>query len=166
MARWCASVVVTEPMLVIGVGSDLRSDDAAGRHVADAIGGLGLDGVDTLSVHQLTPELAAELVGRRLVAVVDAAVDVDAVAIASVAAATSPGAMSHHLDVGVLVAMAGLLGPPPTTVVTVRIPARDLALGTSLSEATAAHVDAALERICGLLAAAGPQEGAVAGPSV
>jgi hypothetical protein len=53
--------------------------------------------------------------------------------------------MSHHLDVGVLTAMAGLLGSPPQDVLTVRVPARELGLGTSLSAAGAAFVDEAVD---------------------
>ena len=43
--------------LVIGYGNDLRSDDGAGRAVADRISEMELPGVAVRSVMQLTPEL-------------------------------------------------------------------------------------------------------------
>ena len=46
------------PILVIGYGSQLRSDDAVGPRVVEAVADLQLEGVQTLIRHQLTPELS------------------------------------------------------------------------------------------------------------
>jgi hydrogenase maturation protease len=139
---------VPAPVLVVGVGSELRGDDAAGRSVADAVGRRGLAGVEVRSVHQLTPELATEWSGRRLVVVVDASVEVAAVTVRAVdRGVDGPGAMTHHLDPAALVGLAALFGAPPEEVVAVAVPAHDLRLGTELTSATLAAVDAAVAEV-------------------
>jgi hydrogenase maturation protease len=61
-------------VLIIGYGNSLRSDDAAGIKVAETIATWQLPHVRSLAVHQLTPELAAELAAVELVIFVDACV--------------------------------------------------------------------------------------------
>jgi hydrogenase maturation protease len=58
--------------LVIGYGNTLRSDDGVGQLVAQKIANSHLSGVRSLYLHQLTPELAAELAEVELVIFVDA----------------------------------------------------------------------------------------------
>lgn len=146
------------PVLVVGVGSELRTDDAAGRRVVEVVAALGLHGVEVRSAHQLTPELAADIVGRRLVIIVDASVEVSRVTVRRADPSENPGVVSHHIDVGALVAMAELLGQAPAQVVTVAIPAHDLALGTELSSTTAQAVLAAVERVRLLVEETLPQD--------
>ena len=62
--------------LVIGYGNDLRSDDGAGRVVADRLDALALPDVTVRSVIQLTPELALEIAKFDTVVFVDASVEV------------------------------------------------------------------------------------------
>jgi hydrogenase maturation protease len=59
--------------LVIGYGNTLRSDDGVGQKVAEIVAGWELQGVRSLPVHQLTPELADDM------AQVDNVIFVDAV---------------------------------------------------------------------------------------
>jgi hydrogenase maturation protease len=135
-------------VLVIGVGSELRGDDAAGRYVADEVERIAPPGVEVRSVHQLTPELAIEVADRELVIVVDADVDVEAVTWRTAAASGGrPGAMTHHLDPGALLGLASLFGAPPAQVVLVSIPVHDLGLGTELSAATAAAAELAVVEV-------------------
>jgi hydrogenase maturation protease len=138
-------------VLVLGVGSELRSDDAAGRVVADAVAGLELPGVEARAVHQLTPELAVDVAGRRLVVLVDAAVGIDEVVVSPVEVRAGNGVMTHHLDVASLLGLASLVGDPPAEVVTVAVPAHDLSLGTELSAETMVAVDVALGELRRLL---------------
>jgi hydrogenase maturation protease len=135
------------PVLVVGVGSDLRSDDAAGRWVAEIVARAELPGVEVRSVHQLTPELAAAFAHRRLVVVVDASVEVRRLTVALVEPAAAAGSMSHHFDVRSLIALSDVLGQPPDEVVTVAIPAHELGLGTELSAATAGWLLPAAGRV-------------------
>ena len=60
-------------ILVIGYGNTLRSDDGVGPHIAQEVVAQGWPGVRTIVVHQLMPELAAELAEVSLVIFVDAA---------------------------------------------------------------------------------------------
>ena len=146
------------PVLVLGVGSDLRRDDAAGRRVAEAIAALELPGVQALSVHQLAPELAMQIADRRLVIVVDASIeeregwveDRDEVVVSAVDTIDAAGAMSHHLDVRGLLGLASMVASAPQEVRTVAVPAHDLGIGTELSPTTRAHVREAVRRVIAL----------------
>jgi hydrogenase maturation protease len=60
--------------LVIGYGNPLRGDDGAGPRVADAVAAWNRPGVRTITVHQLTPELADVIATARRVVFVDAEV--------------------------------------------------------------------------------------------
>ena len=140
-------------LLVLGTGSELRRDDALGRHVAAQVAADGVAEVEVLSVHQLTPELAADLEGRALVIFVDAAVDVDTVTVRRVRPATS-SASTHHLDPAALLRLADVLGWVPGRALAVHVPAHDLGLGTELSPRGRAVAAEAVEVVAGLLATA------------
>jgi hydrogenase maturation protease len=58
--------------LIVGYGNTLRSDDGAGQIVAERVAAWNLPNVRSLAVHQLTPELAAELANADTVVFVDA----------------------------------------------------------------------------------------------
>ena len=63
-----------ETILVIGYGNSLRSDDGAGCRVADIVASWELPYVRSLTVHQLTPELAEPIAQSDLVIFIDACV--------------------------------------------------------------------------------------------
>lgn len=138
-------------MLVIGVGSLLRTDDAVGRVVADRLEALHLDDVEVASVHQLTPELAPSFDRRRLVVIVDAAVDVSELTVSPIEIDRSGELMTHHLGPAGLLSFAAKLGWRPQRAVAVRIPVRDLEVGTELSGEGAALVEQALTEVRALL---------------
>jgi hydrogenase maturation protease len=138
--------------LVIGYGSDLRGDDAAGRAVADAIAGMQLSGVAVRSQPQLTPELAMDMAGCDVVVFVDADVDAQEVSVTSVDAASGATFMTHHGDPAALLAMVPSVGELPAAAFVVSIPAHDLGLGTEMSERTRTAVVAAIEVVAGLVA--------------
>jgi len=58
--------------LVIGYGNTLRSDDGAGFWVAEKVATWNLANVRSVSVHQLTPELADDIANADTVLFVDA----------------------------------------------------------------------------------------------
>jgi hydrogenase maturation protease len=60
--------------LVIGYGNSLRGDDGVGPLVAEQVAAWNLPDVRSLSVHQLTPELAAEIAQVEQVFFIDAKV--------------------------------------------------------------------------------------------
>ena len=124
--------------LVIGIGNPLRSDDGVGWRLAEEVGGL--------AVHQLTPELAAEL------AAVDRVLFVDAWQLPPgplpagllprgwfqpCLRAVTPGAgglgSSHRLEPAELLALAAALYGARPMAHELLLPARDFAHGTRLS---------------------------------
>lgn len=140
-----------EPFLVIGYGNDLRSDDGAGRRVADRIDALGLPDVEVRSIVQLTPEVSLEVVDRRLVVFVDASVDTDELTVEDVEPRRAATVMTHHGDPGSLLSVSALVGRPPDRAMLVTIPARDLGMGCRSSppaeRATRDAVDLIVARI-------------------
>jgi hydrogenase maturation protease len=66
-------VAEAEQLLVIGYGSTLHSDDAAGQRVAEAVAGWKLPRVRAIAATQLTPEMASEIAQADRVIFVDAA---------------------------------------------------------------------------------------------
>lgn len=114
--------------LVVGYGTAMRGDDAVGWYVADL---LALEQrfaeVDVLSVHQLTPELAADFASASRVVLIDAAADGDepgTVHVFDVGPGFAvPGVFSHHVDAASLVALTSALygEAPPTKMVTVSL---------------------------------------------
>ncbi|MEB3311830.1 MAG: hydrogenase maturation protease [Snowella sp.] len=61
-----------DSVLIIGYGNSLRSDDGVGRYLAERMAERQFSGVKVLSVHQLTPELAAEMAQVQAVIFIDA----------------------------------------------------------------------------------------------
>jgi hydrogenase maturation protease len=59
-------------VVVIGYGNDLLSDDGIGRRIANEIDSWHLSSVQSLAVHQLTPDLAEVLASTNLAIFVDA----------------------------------------------------------------------------------------------
>jgi hydrogenase maturation protease len=138
-------------VLVIGFGSDLRGDDAAGRHVADAVERRALAGVSVRTPSQLVPELVEPISRAERVVFVDASLDVDRVAVTPV----EPRARStdsHRATPEELLGLAGALGLPCPPAFLVEIPARDLSLREGLDPRTAADVEIAVEAVLGLIA--------------
>jgi hydrogenase maturation protease len=136
--------------LIVGYGSDLRGDDAAGREVAARLHALGLAGVEVRSLHQLVPELAAELADRRVI-FVDAAVDTTRVDIRRLDLQPPSWTSTHVLDPEAVLGLAAALEGLPAEAFVVRLPAVSLELGEGLSEASARAVEDAVERIVALL---------------
>jgi hydrogenase maturation protease len=138
----------------------VRTDDAAGRVVADRVAALGRPDVEVASVHQLTPEVAPRLAGRRLVVFVDAAVDTAEVRVQPLATDASGRLVSHHLGPSGMLTLAAELGWAPQAAALVSVPASDLAIGTELSGDAAGRVEQAVAEV---LALVGQVDGAAAG---
>jgi hydrogenase maturation protease len=137
---------------VIGYGNDLRSDDGAGRWVADQIEARDLPGVVVRSASQLTPELALEIAGRDVVVFVDADVDVSELTIRAVEAKSSGAqTMTHHGDPGALLALVSAVGEEPRRAHVVSIPATNLEMGLAMTGATRAAAEAAVGEVVNLL---------------
>ncbi len=160
-------------VLVVGYGNTLRSDDGVGPVVAACLAAdPRLRGADVRIEHQLTPELAADVSGARLLVLVDAADDVPAgeVRVREVAAAGSPleaghrpprrseeagVSFTHHLDPSSLLGLADQLwGSAPRTVL-VGVGPATLELGDRLSPEVRAAVPTAIEAAAAAVVDAG-----------
>jgi hydrogenase maturation protease len=141
-------------VLVLGIGNDLRGDDALGPLVADALEATAPDGVTVRAVHGLTPELVIELARADVVVFVDADMDpaLDTPIWAPVetfAATAGPDATNHTLDPPRLLALAVALDGRAPDGYLVSLPARRFDVGAPLTpvaqgayEATLAELDA------------------------
>ena len=139
-------------VLVVGVGSDLRRDDAAGRHVAEEIEALSLGGVAVRVVTQLVPELVEPISAADRVVFVDASVAVRVVTVGPVEPLAETGA-SHHATPGALLGLAARLGLTCPPAFLVEVPAHDLSLGEGLSAETAAALPEAVDAVATLITA-------------
>jgi hydrogenase maturation protease len=139
--------------MVIGYGSDLRGDDAVGRLAAAAVTEWRMPDVQVLSVHQLTPELAAPLAEADRALFLDAhpAGSNPAVAVRRLAPATRLAELGHSGDPGrVLAWTARLFGRTPRAW-WITLPAADFAFGAPLSPTAARGLAEGLATIRSLL---------------
>lgn len=143
-------------VLLFGIGNDLRGDDGAGPRLARALDGAVPWTVHV--VHGLTPELADDLVAADVALFVDAAADptLDAPTwVAHDAPVSGRGGqlLGHALDVpGLLAWCVALHGRAPRAA-TLTLPARDFALGETLTPVAEAGVAAAVAALRALAAA-------------
>ncbi len=93
-------------VLVIGYGNPLRGDDGIGPAVAAEVDAIGLPGVRVLIVHELTPELTADLADVQLAVFVDAATGSPPVAVTRLDTATPAPPLTHTADPRALLALA------------------------------------------------------------
>jgi hydrogenase maturation protease len=134
------------PVLVIGYGNELRSDDGVGPRAARAVAGWQLPHVQALALHQLTPELAEVLAEAATVVFVDAGTDpvsfrLRVQPLQPERDAIRPG---HLSDPRWLLALTRQLfgATPPAQLLTIR--AENLNFGTSLSPSAEHGLDEAL----------------------
>lgn len=122
--------------LVIGYGNTLRGDDGVGVWVADRLHEKRSAGMETLAVHQLTPELAMKILGADRVCFLDASrFPLDAPCLTSIDPDTPAQNPGHILNPQALMNLAKALAEdgrvPPAWLV--RLPAQDLGFGCRLS---------------------------------
>jgi hydrogenase maturation protease len=123
--------------IVIGLGNDLRGDDAAGLLAARALRALGPEGVDVEEHSGDVAALLQSISSHREVVVIDAvAVDTAPGTILELGPDTAGrnGASSHGLGLREALALAGVLGPVPTVRV-IGIAGREFDLGAAPSPA-------------------------------
>jgi hydrogenase maturation protease len=140
------------PVMVVGYGNSLRSDDGVGPAVVARLAGdPRMAGVIIRSEHQLTPELAADASGASLLVLVDAGTD-EAPGEVSVrrlepSLDVSETAWTHHLDPSALVGLARELWGSAPPVVLVSIGPASLEVGEGLSEVVVPAVTRAADLV-------------------
>lgn len=147
------------PALVIGYGSELRGDDAAGQRVAEALAAREPPGVRVIAVHQLAPELAPELARTRLVIFVDARLPGDGDGIELRAVTPGDSWLGHASSPAWLLALAERLYGARPEAWLVTIPTAHTAIGRPLSGPALRGVDDALRAVGQLLRRAGAASG-------
>ncbi len=137
------------PALVIAIGNRLRGDDGVAHYVADL-----LHGVTLLRVHQLAPEIAAELQNADTVIFLDADPGAEAPSLERIEEpAGTTGPLSHSMTPEILVAIASRLYGFRGEAWLCRLPARDFSASTELSPQAAAQLDTAAQLVHQLLEA-------------
>lgn len=121
-------------VLVIGYGNTLRGDDGVGPRLAEAVAGLKLEGVATLTCDLLTPELADNISRAEQVVFVDATVAETVEAqLRPLAPADSSQLMAHAADPRTMLALArDVFGHAPQAWL-LTIPVAQMAIGENLS---------------------------------
>ena len=157
------SGALARQVLIIGFGNTLRRDDGAGAAAAQLLADeprLAGGDVEVLERYQLLPEMALDISTSTLVIFVDADmrglpgsieihhIDPAAAARSDADARGEPGASSHHVGAGELVALAAQLTGARPQAVAIGIGVADTELGEGLSPA----VEAALPRVVDIVA--------------
>jgi len=120
--------------LVIGCGNTLFGDDAVGPLIAETVGDLAQPGVLSRAVHELTPELAADLAATEVAIFVDASLQGEAVTCTSIEPhSVERDGLDHALTPAGLLALAKLAFGHAPQAWLVLVPGRDFELGHALS---------------------------------
>ncbi|MCW6035054.1 hydrogenase maturation protease [Spirulina subsalsa FACHB-351] len=141
--------------LIIGYGNTLRSDDGAGQAIAETVESWGLEGVSSLAVHQLTPELAAEMAQSRQVIFVDVYPSTrdspQGVQVTAIAPGEKNPTLGHASSPQSLLALCQVLYQTTPVSYWVLVPAENFEFGESFSPLTTQNIPLALEEIQTLL---------------
>ncbi len=153
-------------VLVIGFGNTLRRDDGVGAVVAQRLTAdprFSVDDVEVQERYQLLPEMALDIGEATLVLFVDAdmrglpgSVEIHALEAggprSDADARAEPGASSHHVGAGELLALAAQLMDRSPEAITIGIGIADIELGEGLSPAVESAVPRVVEAVADLVA--------------
>lgn len=133
-------------VLVVGYGNDLRGDDGIGPRVADAVAAWRRQGVASLALTQLMPEVAAHLAAAERVVFVDADArsDTPGVTLRPLAVAPEVGPLTHGADPRTLLALCQVVYGRCPAAWLLTVPARRFDLGAPLSREAEAGIAEAL----------------------
>jgi len=125
-----------QPVLIIGYGNSLRSDDGFGPLAARLVEERGIPGVEVIVAHQLNPELAPSLAEARFAVFVDAtegttpgAITVAPVELRDI----GPSGATHHFEPGTLLALAKFVYGQAPEAVLITAAARNFEHGSDIS---------------------------------
>jgi hydrogenase maturation protease len=127
-------------LLLLGYGNTLRSDDGAGQRVAETIADWNLPNVRSLSLHQLTPELAADIAEAEAVIFVDAIAPTEEpitqIKVVPIRAQETPTHWAHFQDPRSLLALTQQVYSHAPSGWWILIPAVDFEFGEQFSAIT------------------------------
>ena len=134
--------------LIIGYGNTLRSDDGVGYQIAEIVADWNLPGVKSISCHQLTPELAADMAEAKVVIFVDATIEsLSAITVNPLEPEDIQGNLNHHTNPRSLLSLTQAIYGYVPTAYSIAIPGVNFAFGEQLSPSTVAAMKEALEKI-------------------
>jgi hydrogenase maturation protease len=141
--------IATQSYLVIGYGNDLRSDDAVGQRVAEIVATWEIPNLRSLAIHQLTPELAANLADVDLAIFVDACEQKTSkeVQIVAIEPNLSGTLTAHSADPRSLLALTQAVYSRTPQALWVLIPGENFEVGDRLSPFAETSMAIGLERI-------------------
>jgi len=155
------SAVKAKSYLVVGYGNDLRSDDGVGQRVAEVVAAWeilnvrshGVYEVKSLAIHQLTPELAANLADVDFAIFVDACEQITSKEVQVITIETDPTSTlaAHSADPRSLLALTQAVYGRVPQAWWVLIPGENFELGDRLSPLAETGMAIALEEIAQLL---------------
>lgn len=137
-------------VLTIGYGNSLRGDDGVGPWVAEQVAEWNLPEVRSLSVHQLTPELAAEIAEAETIFFIDAYVMTAGKTqeyIEPVASQKGRSTLDHLWSPSVLLHLAQTLYNTDPVAYQILIPAIQFDYGAPLSAIALEGADRSLETL-------------------
>ncbi|MDB9313423.1 hydrogenase maturation protease [Spirulina sp. CS-785/01] len=135
--------------LVIGYGNTLRSDDGAGQAVAERVDRWQTPEVDSLSVHQLTPELADTIAQSQTVIFVDVQRSEENTSLQCYAIEPNPSktSLAHSTSPQALLSLTQHLYNATPNAYWLLIPAVNFDFGETFSPTTQQGIQEAVETI-------------------
>jgi len=136
-------------IFVIGYGNTLRGDDGIGQIIAEKIEELKIENVETLALHQLTPDLAADFPKYKQIIFIDASEDIrqEEVQVFELSPSQTPPQIEHAMTPENLLRLSKDLysfAPPSIAVI---LPARNFEFSEVLSAVTESAIKPAINII-------------------
>ena len=136
-------------ILVVGYGNTLRGDDGVGQIIAEKIENLGLPNVETLAIHQLTPDMAGMMKDYNMLIFIDASEDItiDETQVFDLFPSKNSAAIEHAMSPDNLLRLClDLYSICPESYI-VLLPARIFSFTEELSDITKAAIPEAINII-------------------
>ena len=145
---------IVKSTCIVGIGNNLRGDDAVGKYVAEAIEKNNLPGISIIATQQLDMGLAEDLSKFDTVIFIDASLNEKTFSFAPLELGDhTTQSISHHINADLLVRLTQQLFSTPTRFYMCAIGASNFEMGNGISAATKANADAAITAINNWLAA-------------
>ncbi len=136
-----------EKVLLIGYGNTLRCDDGIGQLVAITVETWHEPLVESLYIHQLTPELAEKIAEFEVVMFVDASIECATVQLTPIKSSSINNNFTHHLTPESLIYLTEFLYQKTPKAWLISIPIKNLNLGEEISDLAREGKQKALKKI-------------------
>jgi hydrogenase maturation protease len=144
---------VASRSIIIGYGNPLRGDDGVGLYLTRVIEGLHWPGVETRAVHQLTPDLAAEIALAERAVFVDARISqvAEGVRFEPIQDRGSATALTHVCNPETLIGLAAALYGRRPECWLVSVPGECFDPSDELSPSVLEHIQNAVKTVQSLV---------------